>query len=303
MKKSIGIRTIPWLLFASLTATAAHAAGNKVVIGDIDDMSGLYADVVGPGRRRGRQNGDRGFRRQRSRQQDRTADLGPPEQAGPRRAEISRMGRPRRTDHGARRIEHRRQHRDGDGRQGKEDAVLRDRRRRRVADRQGLHALHGALRLRHHRARQRHGDDHGEAGRQDLVLPDRRLRVRHPVAGSRREGRGGQWRQGDRRGARPAVDLGLLQLSAAGAEFRRAGAGPCQCRQRLHQLDQGGRRVRHRQDDEARGTARLHQRHPQPRAEDRPGPLFSPPAGIGISTTRPALSPSATSRRPSASRP
>ena len=49
MKKSIGIRTIPWLLFASMTATVAHAAGNKVVIGDIDDMSGLYADVVGPG--------------------------------------------------------------------------------------------------------------------------------------------------------------------------------------------------------------------------------------------------------------
>src|ERR1700688_2268076 len=49
MKKPIGLRTLPWLLFASLTATAAHAAGNKVVIGDIDDMSGLYADVIGPG--------------------------------------------------------------------------------------------------------------------------------------------------------------------------------------------------------------------------------------------------------------
>ncbi|MEO6842822.1 MAG: ABC transporter substrate-binding protein [Bradyrhizobium sp.] len=49
MKRSIGIRTIPWLLFASLTATAAHADGNKVVIGDIDDLSGVYADVIGPG--------------------------------------------------------------------------------------------------------------------------------------------------------------------------------------------------------------------------------------------------------------
>ncbi|MGC2810814.1 MAG: ABC transporter substrate-binding protein [Bradyrhizobium sp.] len=49
MKRSIAIRTIPWLLFASLTATAAHADGNKVVIGDIDDMSGVYADVIGPG--------------------------------------------------------------------------------------------------------------------------------------------------------------------------------------------------------------------------------------------------------------
>ncbi len=43
------VRTIPWLLAASMAATAAQAADNKVVIGDIDDMSGLYADVIGPG--------------------------------------------------------------------------------------------------------------------------------------------------------------------------------------------------------------------------------------------------------------
>ncbi|MGJ4951413.1 ABC transporter substrate-binding protein [Bradyrhizobium sp. HKCCYLS20291] len=42
-------RLLPWLFGASLVATAAHAAANKVVIGDIDDMSGLYADVIGPG--------------------------------------------------------------------------------------------------------------------------------------------------------------------------------------------------------------------------------------------------------------
>ena len=30
-------------------APVVHAATNKVVIGDIDDMSGLYADVIGPG--------------------------------------------------------------------------------------------------------------------------------------------------------------------------------------------------------------------------------------------------------------
>jgi branched-chain amino acid transport system substrate-binding protein len=40
---------LPWLLGASLAATAANAANNKVVIGDIDDMSGLYADVIGSG--------------------------------------------------------------------------------------------------------------------------------------------------------------------------------------------------------------------------------------------------------------
>ena len=35
-------------LSASLAANAASAADNKVVIGDIDDMSGPYADVIGP---------------------------------------------------------------------------------------------------------------------------------------------------------------------------------------------------------------------------------------------------------------
>ena len=35
-------------LSASLAASSAWAADNKVVIGDIDDMSGPYADVIGP---------------------------------------------------------------------------------------------------------------------------------------------------------------------------------------------------------------------------------------------------------------
>jgi len=36
-------------LLASCAITGAQAAGNKVVIGDIDDMSGVYADVIGQG--------------------------------------------------------------------------------------------------------------------------------------------------------------------------------------------------------------------------------------------------------------
>ncbi len=35
-------------VFASLCSLSAHADSNKVVIGDIDDMSGVYADVIGP---------------------------------------------------------------------------------------------------------------------------------------------------------------------------------------------------------------------------------------------------------------
>ncbi|HEY8710846.1 MAG TPA: ABC transporter substrate-binding protein [Burkholderiaceae bacterium] len=37
------------VLGGTLAAASAHAAANEVVIGDIDDMSGLYADVIGEG--------------------------------------------------------------------------------------------------------------------------------------------------------------------------------------------------------------------------------------------------------------
>ena len=47
---------------------------------------------------------------------------------------------------------------------GKEDRLLRHRRRGRVADRQGLQRLHDPLRLRHDRARQRHGEDDRRKG-------------------------------------------------------------------------------------------------------------------------------------------
>src|SRR5215469_16873903 len=49
MRKTIALRTLPWLVLAALATVPAQAADNKVVIGDIDDMSGLYADVIGPG--------------------------------------------------------------------------------------------------------------------------------------------------------------------------------------------------------------------------------------------------------------
>ena len=35
-------------LFVSMNVSGAHAQANKVVIGDIDDMSGVYADIIGP---------------------------------------------------------------------------------------------------------------------------------------------------------------------------------------------------------------------------------------------------------------
>ncbi len=62
-------------LCASLAASAASAAADKVVIGDIDDMSGPYADVIGTAGIEFDQNGDRRFWRLGARQADRNSDL------------------------------------------------------------------------------------------------------------------------------------------------------------------------------------------------------------------------------------
>ena len=152
-------------LCASLAAGVAWAADNKVVIGDIDDMSGPYADVIGAG-------GVEALKMA-------IADFGgsvlgqpievltfdhqnKPDIAG---AETARMGRHQRADNAARRLQHRGQPRHGRRVEGKEDPVHRHRRGGRVADRQGLHALHDSLRLRHDRARQRNRQDHCRGGR------------------------------------------------------------------------------------------------------------------------------------------
>src|ERR1700729_2308314 len=49
MKSRNWIISISGAVLASVWSFAAQADANKVVIGDIDDMSGLYADINGPG--------------------------------------------------------------------------------------------------------------------------------------------------------------------------------------------------------------------------------------------------------------
>ena len=49
MSKARMFYVIASALCASFAASAANAEANKVVIGDIDDMSGVYADIIGPG--------------------------------------------------------------------------------------------------------------------------------------------------------------------------------------------------------------------------------------------------------------
>ena len=53
----------------------------------------------------------------------------------------------------------------------------------------------------------------------------------------------------------------LLLVPAAGSSLRRAGAGSGQCRHRLLQLDQGGRGIRYQQDHETGRAAVLPHRH------------------------------------------
>ncbi len=48
MRKLLMLATASAALLAALATGSAQAASDKVVIGDIDDMSGLYADVIGP---------------------------------------------------------------------------------------------------------------------------------------------------------------------------------------------------------------------------------------------------------------
>jgi branched-chain amino acid transport system substrate-binding protein len=49
MREVAGFCTVAWSLLALSVVTPAQAASDKVVIGDIDDMSGLYSDVIGQG--------------------------------------------------------------------------------------------------------------------------------------------------------------------------------------------------------------------------------------------------------------
>ena len=49
MKKNLSLSVLALALAGALAAPAAMAAGNEVVIGDIEDMSGPYADVFGQG--------------------------------------------------------------------------------------------------------------------------------------------------------------------------------------------------------------------------------------------------------------
>ena len=80
-------------LCASLAAGAAWAADNKVVIGDIDDMSGPYADVIGPNGVEALKMAVADFGGSVLGQPIEVLTVRPSKQAGHRGAETARMGR------------------------------------------------------------------------------------------------------------------------------------------------------------------------------------------------------------------
>ena len=166
-------------------ARGVHAQDKDVVIGDIDDLSGTYADVMGAG-------GAEAIKMA-------IADFGGTVLG--RKITVLLTDHQNKPDVGATKF---REWADQNGLNmliggsnpgvsiamakvaaREEDPVLRGRRRRLVAHERRLHGLYRALRLRHDGARQRHGDDDRQERRQDLVLPDRRLRLRHAAAEAR----------------------------------------------------------------------------------------------------------------------
>lgn len=49
MSRNLPLRGLAAALLASVAIAPAHAATDRVVIGDLDDMSGVYADIIGEG--------------------------------------------------------------------------------------------------------------------------------------------------------------------------------------------------------------------------------------------------------------
>ena len=206
-----------------------------------------------PRRGRGRADGDRRFRRQGARPPDRAPVGRPSDQARRRRPDRAQMVRRRRRQH-----DHRHRHLvGGAGRAQDRPGKGQDRHQHRRGlgrpHRPGLLGDRRALGLRHLCARQGDRRRHRQGRRRLLVLPHRRLRLR-PCARARRHRRGdGVGRQGAGRRPPSAQHAGLLVLPAAGPGLEGQDHRSRQCRPGHDQLDQAGRRVRHRQGRPASG--------------------------------------------------
>ncbi len=239
-------------LCASLAASAASAAADKVVIGDIDDMSGPYADVIGAG-------GIEAIKMA-------IADFGGTALGKP--IEVLTFDHQNKPALGAEKL---REWADTDGmtmllggsNSGVSLAMSAAAKEKKVpfiaigaaaASLTGKDCTPYTIHYGYDTTALANGTAKTirRTGRQELVLPHRGLRFREATGSGRHGGR--QGRRGKRGGRRPRApwDFGLLFLSSPGAGLGRAGAWPRQRRRRHAKLAQGGVRIRPHQDDEAR---------------------------------------------------
>ena len=220
--------------------SSAYADANKVVIGDIDDMSGPYADVIGPSGVEAIENGDRGFRRLRAGAADRAADGRPPEQA---RTQGVQKFREWADQNGLTMVL-------GGSNTGVSLAINAAVKEKKIpffaigaagASLTGKDCTPYTMHYGYDTTALANGTAKTilKQGRQVVVLPHRRLRLRHPTA--KRSGRFGEGRRRDGGGrrARATRNLRLRVLSVAGAEFGRAGPRARQRRHRLLQFVEG----------------------------------------------------------------
>ena len=199
-------------------ATPALAQDKTVKIGVLNDMSSLYADIGGPNSVVAVKMAveDSGLTKKGwkidvvSGDHQNKPDVGVNHRAAVDRQREGRCDR--------RYAELRRCARRQQPRQGKERGAAQFRCRDRRPHRQGLHAEHDLLHLRHLHARERHRQGADQGRRRQLVLPDRRLCLRSCARARHIGGRDRQWRQGARR-------------RQASAQHRRTSRPSC-CRRR-----------------------------------------------------------------------
>ena len=238
-------------LLASLWSLAAHADANKVVIGDIDDMSGLYADINGPGALEAAKMA--------------IADFGGSVLGQP--IELLTSDHQNKPDLGVQKF---REWADRDGltmmlggaNTGVTLAIAAAAKEKKVpffaigaagASLTGKDCTPYTI----HYAYDTTALGNGTAttilkeGGKTWFFLTADYAFGTQLQGARRARRHREWRKRRRRCARAAQHFGFRLLSPAGAEFGRAGARPRQCGPRLHELAEGGQRIWRSEDHEA----------------------------------------------------
>ena len=226
---------------------AAHSrkASLRLKLGGILDMSGLYADITGPG-------------------SETAAKMAAEDFGGEvlgRKIEIiaadhlnkadlaANIARDMLDNQGVEMIYRRRGVRDRARRRRDRQSAQQDhhvqRPRLDPPHQRGLRSLYRALCVRHLRAGQRDRARRGQAGPRHLVLPHRRLRLRAGSGKGHHQCGAEVRRQGAGQRQASAQHVGFLVVPAAGAGFEGQGDRARQCRRRHHQRDQAGGRIRH----------------------------------------------------------